>query len=90
MRDIEDFIKTLPLEQQTAIKKRSAELINEVETLQQMRKARALLGETSMGVKAIAAKVGYSNESAFSNAFKRATGLSPGSYRRSKSDTSSR
>lgn len=42
MRDIQDFIKTLPLEQQTAIKKRSAELINEVETLQQMRKARAL------------------------------------------------
>lgn len=42
MRDIEDFIKTLPPAQQAAINKRSAELINEVETLQQMRKARAL------------------------------------------------
>jgi len=42
VRDIEDFIKTLPPAQQAAIDKRSAELINEVETLQQMRKARAL------------------------------------------------
>ncbi len=42
MRDIEDFIKSLPPAQQAAIQKRSAELINEVETLQQMRKARAL------------------------------------------------
>lgn len=42
MRDIEDFIKTLPPAQQAAINKRSAELINEVETLKQMRKARAM------------------------------------------------
>lgn len=37
-----DFVASLPPDEQTAIKKHSAELINEVETLQQMRKARAL------------------------------------------------
>ena len=37
-----DYIRSLPPEQQAAIDKRSAELINEYETLQQMRKARAL------------------------------------------------
>lgn len=37
-----EFISSLPADEQSAIKKRSAELINEVETLQQMRKARAL------------------------------------------------
>ena len=42
MRTIQDFIKSLPLDQQAEIKRRSAELINEYETLQQMRKARAL------------------------------------------------
>ena len=49
-----------------------------------MRKARALLRDTDLGVKTIAAKVGYSNESAFSHAFKRATGMSPGGYRQSR------
>lgn len=47
-----------------------------------MRKARALLRDTRLGIKSAAAKVGYSNESAFSNAFKRAVGMSPGKYRR--------
>jgi transcriptional regulator with XRE-family HTH domain len=42
MRTIEQIIRSLPPEQQAAIDKRSAELINEYETLQQMRKARAL------------------------------------------------
>jgi len=37
-----EFIASLPAGEKSAIKKRSAELINEVETLQQMRKARAL------------------------------------------------
>jgi transcriptional regulator with XRE-family HTH domain len=37
-----EFISSLPADEQSAIKKRSDELINEVETLQQMRKARAL------------------------------------------------
>ena len=49
-----------------------------------MQKARALLRNTDLGVKTIAAKVGYSNESAFSHAFRRATGMSPGGYRQSR------
>ncbi len=49
-----------------------------------MRRARELLRDTDLGVKTIAAKVGYSNESAFSHAFKRATGMSPGGYRQSR------
>jgi AraC-like DNA-binding protein len=49
-----------------------------------MRKARELLRETNLGVKTIAAKVGYSNESAFSHAFRRAGGMSPGAYRESR------
>lgn len=47
-----------------------------------MRKAKALLRDTCLGGKSIAAKVGYSNESAFSNAFKRTIGLPPRAYRR--------
>lgn len=46
-----------------------------------MRKAKALLLETRLGIKTIAAKVGYSNESAFSNAFRRAARMSPGDFR---------
>jgi AraC family transcriptional regulator, alkane utilization regulator len=47
-----------------------------------MRKALQLLRETNLGVKTIGLKVGYSNESAFSNAFRRTIGTSPGTYRR--------
>jgi AraC-like DNA-binding protein len=47
-----------------------------------MRKARDLLRSGRMGLKAISAKVGYTTESAFSNAFKRYTGLSPGAFRK--------
>ncbi len=39
---LEEMIARLPPAQQAAINKRSAELINEVETLKQMRKARAM------------------------------------------------
>jgi AraC-like DNA-binding protein len=46
-----------------------------------MRKARDLLRDGRLGLKAISAKVGYTTESAFSNAFKRQTGQSPGSLR---------
>lgn len=49
-----------------------------------IRKARAMLRDTALGVKTIATKVGYSNESAFSHAFRRITGVSPGTYRRSQ------
>ena len=51
-------------------------------TENRMRKALQLLRETDLGVKAIATRVGYSNESAFSNAFRRTVGVSPGAYRR--------
>jgi AraC-like DNA-binding protein len=48
-----------------------------------MRKALQLLRETDLGIKTVGLKVGYSNESAFSNAFRRVVGVSPGTYRRS-------
>lgn len=53
-----------------------------------MRRAKLLLRETNLGIKIIAEKVGYTNESAFSNAFGRATGVSPGAYRRAKASAS--
>jgi AraC-like DNA-binding protein len=48
-----------------------------------MRKARDLLRSGKLGLKSISAKVGYTTESAFSNAFKRYTGSSPGAFRSS-------
>jgi len=48
-----------------------------------MRSARLMLRDTTLGVKNISTRVGYANESAFGNAFKRATGMSPGAYRAS-------
>jgi AraC-like DNA-binding protein len=49
-----------------------------------MRKARELLRNGKMGLKAVSNKVGYTTESAFSNAFKRYTGLAPGAFRNSE------
>jgi AraC-like DNA-binding protein len=43
-----------------------------------IRIAKSLLRDTKSGMKTILAKVGYANESAFGNAFKRVTGMSPG------------
>ena len=51
-------------------------------TERRMHLARELLRETNLGIKAIAAKVGYSNDAAFSNAFRRESGMSPGAFRR--------
>jgi AraC-like DNA-binding protein len=48
-----------------------------------MHTAKALLRDTRIGMKTISTKVGYSSESAFGNAFKRMTGMSPGAYRTS-------
>lgn len=48
-----------------------------------VRAAKTLLRDTGMGIKAISANVGYATESAFGNAFKRVTGMSPGAYRTS-------
>jgi len=47
-----------------------------------MRKARALVTEGRYSIKEIAGLVGYATEAAFSSAFKRWSGLSPGRFRR--------
>lgn len=44
--------------------------------------AARLLQATETPLRAIAAQVGYTSESAFANAFKRTHGLAPGAYRR--------
>ena len=54
-----------------------------------MRVARELLGSTTLGMKAIAKRAGYANESAFSNAFKRHVGVAPLGYRRERALTHS-
>lgn len=46
--------------------------------------ARVLLEETDMPLKAIAAHLGYENESFFSRQFRQSTGVPPGVYRRSR------
>jgi AraC-like DNA-binding protein len=48
--------------------------------------AAELLRRSRAKVSAIAAQVGYDSEAAFSRAFKRATGLSPGAYRARRQD----
>ena len=45
--------------------------------------ARALLSDTEMPLKAIAAQLGYSSEAFFSRQFKAHTGVAPGAFRRS-------
>ena len=47
-----------------------------------MQRACELLAEDRYGIKQIALRVGYASKSAFSNAFKRWSGLSPQTYRR--------
>ena len=47
-----------------------------------IRLAERELSETDHSVAAIAWSLGYGSESAFSNAFSRATGLSPGRFRK--------
>jgi AraC family transcriptional regulator, alkane utilization regulator len=55
-----------------------------------MRKARDLLRDGRLGVKAVAAKAGYATESAFSIAFKRIVGVAPGIYRKAVERVSDR
>ena len=50
-----------------------------------MHKAGTLLRRTGDSLDAVAAQVGYESEAAFSKAFKRWAGLSPGAYRRARS-----
>jgi AraC-like DNA-binding protein len=47
-----------------------------------MRTASRLLRDSSLGLKEVASRVGYDSVSAFSMAFKRYSGQSPGEYRR--------
>jgi AraC-like DNA-binding protein len=46
--------------------------------------AARLLRETSLALGAVAARVGYESEAAFSRAFRRAMGVAPGAYRRAR------
>jgi AraC-like DNA-binding protein len=50
-------------------------------TLWRMHVARSLLSSSEIGVAAVARRVGYDSEEAFSRAFKRAHGVSPGRWR---------
>ena len=52
-----------------------------------MQVAAGLLAQSSAKVAAVAADVGYESEAAFSRAFKKATGLSPGAWREARSVT---
>lgn len=52
-----------------------------------MQLARRDLAETSLPIIAIAERLGYSSESAFSRVFKRSTGVPPSDVRRSRSST---
>jgi AraC-like DNA-binding protein len=52
-----------------------------------MTRACALLRETPRGIREIALATGYSSEAAFSNAFKRWKGVSPGKYRKTDDRT---
>ncbi|WP_155799121.1 helix-turn-helix domain-containing protein, partial [Sorangium cellulosum] len=54
--------------------------------LRRLRLSRAavLLGETTLPVKVVAARVGYDSEPAFARAFARAHGVSPVAYRQAR------
>ncbi len=51
-----------------------------------MQRARTLLRDQRATVAAVAARVGYGSEAAFSTAFKRVTGLSPSEARRTSAE----
>jgi AraC-like DNA-binding protein len=54
-----------------------------------MRLAEKALRETATPMASIAQRLGYASESAFSNAFKRVTGRSPKTFRRSDQPSAS-
>jgi len=54
--------------------------------LRRMEKARALLMSPQVSTAAVAEKVGYRTEAAFSKAFKRIVGVGPGAFRRKGND----
>ncbi|WAJ43937.1 helix-turn-helix transcriptional regulator [Mycobacterium sp. Aquia_216] len=49
-----------------------------------MRAASRLLRSTTRTVSSVAAEIGYSSEGAFTNAFKRFSGLTPSAYRQQR------
>jgi len=49
-----------------------------------MQVASDLLHRESLSIGEVAARVGYESEPAFSKAFKRATGVAPGAFRRQR------
>lgn len=49
-----------------------------------MEQAVAMLGNNDLGIKEIASRIGYKSESAFSTAFKRWSGMTPGAFRRNR------
>lgn len=51
-------------------------------TMWRIQRARQLLGQTALSTAAIAERVGYQSEGAFSKAFKKAMNRGPGAYRR--------
>ncbi|MCM2306737.1 MAG: AraC family transcriptional regulator [Sulfuritalea sp.] len=53
-------------------------------TMWRMQQARKLLRESTSSMAAIAERVGYQSEAAFSKAFKKAVGTGPGAYRRER------
>ena len=55
--------------------------ITEVVAETRIRRAIALLKDPSLPIKVIAGRTGFSNQSSFITAFRRATGLTPGSFR---------
>lgn len=54
-------------------------------TFWRMQKAKELLHDKGLSTAAVAERVGYQSEAAFSRVFKRATGIGPGAYRRDPS-----
>lgn len=54
-----------------------------------MEHAVAMLGNNDLGIKEIASRIGYKSESAFSTAFKRWSGMTPGAFRRNRQNGSS-
>jgi len=70
----------------TSVAKRFAELVGQPPmqylTQWRMQVAANLLSQTDAKMNAIAGDVGYDSEAAFSRAFKKATGVAPGSWRK--------
>jgi AraC-like DNA-binding protein len=62
-------------------KKESGYTVQEYITKIRITSAKVLLKNTSLSLKEIAYRCGFSNESSFSNAFKRNTAMSPGKFR---------